>query len=100
MTESSGPASQYLVAGLEERKLSRFKALLAVAESAVSGDLSGPALYDLVVRRVDTGREVLRTRADMGDPGFLLEEVRADLAALSVAEFLDEWRIRETPPTQ
>lgn len=57
-----------------------------------------PPLYDLVVTRKDNGREVLRTIADLGDPGHLLEQVTEDLATKSIEEFFSEWRVPQQPP--
>jgi hypothetical protein len=67
-------------------------AVLAVA----SGFGDGVAPVDLVVRRIATGAEVMRTPADVGSPDFLLEQVRDDLASKTVEEFFAEWRLPET----
>ncbi|TBN57440.1 hypothetical protein EYE40_08570 [Glaciihabitans arcticus] len=55
----------------------------------------GPAVFDLVVRRNDTGREIMRTPADVMDPQHLLDTVEDDLETKTVAEFLAEWRVIE-----
>lgn len=60
---------------------------------AVFGITDAPSLSDLVVRRRDTGAEVLRTRADLGDPERLLLQVQEDLRTKTVAEFVAEWRL-------
>ncbi|GMA28662.1 hypothetical protein [Arenivirga flava] len=64
---------------------------LRMAIDTALGGLS-IAVYDLVVTRLDTGAEVIRTAADAGDPHHLLGQVELDLERKSVAEFLEEWR--------
>jgi hypothetical protein len=54
---------------------------------------------DLVVRRIDTGREVLRTNAgSLAEADLLLQRVRLDLETRSVREFVAEWRLIEAGP--
>jgi hypothetical protein len=86
-------AAEYLSAELEIRKLNPLRAVLAAALGAV-GASGGEDLseYDLVVRRISTGAEVVRTRADIGDPHFLLAQVQLDLETKTVVEFVEEWR--------
>lgn len=55
------------------------------------------ASVDLVVRRRDTGAEVMRTPADVPDPEHLLETVREDLATKTITEFFAEWRLDVKP---
>jgi hypothetical protein len=93
------PASRYLRAELVERQRHgwghvRYWVLAIVA--AAFGD-QGPALYDLVVTRIDNGREVMRTDANVPDPEHLLDTVTDDLASKTVAEFLAEWRTGVDP---
>jgi len=88
------PASRYLRAELVERRLrgwARLRYWVLAIVAALFGD-SGPAVFDLVVTRIDSGREVMRTRADVGDPQHLLDTVEADLEEKTVTEFLAEWR--------
>lgn len=66
-----------------------------VALGVVIGFGDGVAPVDLVVRRIATGGEVMRTPADVGSPDFLLEQVREDLASKTVEEFFAEWRLPE-----
>ncbi len=89
------PASHHLRAALVERpKTPRY--WLGVLLALVTQD--APPLYDLVVTRKDTGREVMRTIADIADPEHLLEQVNEDLATKTVEEFFSEWRVLEQPP--
>lgn len=94
-------AAEHLTADLEERrgnrvvKGARFLANLVLAGAGAG--LDNIADVDLVVRRRDSGREVLRTPADMGDPEFLLHQVRRDLESKTVEEFVAEWRLPDTP---
>ena len=55
----------------------------------------GPAVFDLVVIRTATGKEVMRTPADVADPQHLLDTVEDDLETKTVAEFIAEWRVIE-----
>lgn len=90
-------AAEYLTADLEERrghpliKGARFVANLALM--AVGGGADDIATVDLVIRRRDTEREIMRTPADIGDPDFLLQQVRRDLESMTVEEFVAEWRL-------
>jgi hypothetical protein len=52
-----------------------------------------PSHVDLVVRRRDDGTEIIRTPADLGTPGTLLATVEQDLAAMTVEEFVAEWKM-------
>jgi hypothetical protein len=88
-------AEEHLTAELEPaRATGPRKALrwgLALVEAAFGSVPDDPDL-DLVVRRRDTGAEVLRTHADIASPEHLLATVRDDLATKSVTEFVAEWR--------
>ena len=76
------------------------RAIGAVAMAAVGADaveLGREA--QLVVRRIDTGREVLRTDAGpLADADQLLQRVRLDLETRSVREFVAEWRLTDAGP--
>lgn len=88
------PAELTLVATLEPRRDGLLKTLGSHAMSFLSAMLGNFDTYadsDLVVRRRDGGRVVLRTAADVGDPERLLEEANNDLAELTEDEFLEEW---------
>ncbi|RUQ96922.1 hypothetical protein [Labedella endophytica] len=90
-------AAEHLTADLEARrghplvKGARFVANLALM--AVGGGADDIAVVDLVVRRRDTEREIMRTPADMGDPEILLHQVRRDLESMTIEEFVAEWRL-------
>ncbi len=68
----------------------RFSGLRMAIDTALGG--ATIAVYDLVVTRLDTGAEVIRTAADTGDPHHLLGQIQLDLERTSVAGFLEEWR--------
>jgi hypothetical protein len=92
--EGMDPASNYLIAELEEPTGTRTRRLLRRAYAllrAAWGDIDVEA--DLVIRRRESGAEVLRTPADVGDPHILLETVRDDLDTKTVDEFVREWRV-------
>ena len=95
------PASEHLTADLEPRrghplrKAARWAATIAFA--AVGGGIDDVAHFDLVVRRRESGREILRTPADTGSPDFLLDQVRRDLDDKTVEEFVAEWRLPGSP---
>src|SRR5690606_15961093 len=94
-------AANYLTADLEPVKASRLVTAWKWTVAAVEGALGisdGIAPSDLVVRRIDTGREGLRTRADAGSPGFRLDEVRHDPATEPGDDFVAEWRLRDDGP--
>jgi|GEM_PF-3331083 len=88
-------AAQHLTASLERstvggvRRVGRWA--VALVEAAFGSVPTAPDV-DLVVRRIGSGAEVLRTHANVGDPEELLATVRADLAEKSVTEFVAEWR--------
>lgn len=88
------PASNHLMAELEEPSGTRTRRLLRRARAMIRaawGDIDIDA--DLVVRRRAGGAEVLRTAADIGDPHLLLQTVRRDLETKTVEEFVREWRV-------
>lgn len=92
-------AAQILTADLEERRGGRLlrgvRLLINLAAMAVGSSPDVVADVDLVVRRRDTGREVMRTPADVGDPEILVHRVRRDLEEKTVEEFIAEWRLPE-----
>ncbi len=86
-------AAEHLEAALEPHRphgVSRLKHLADNALRVAAGEL--PVLHDLVVRRKDTGAVVLRTKADVGSPEYLLAQVRDDLETKTIEEFFAEWR--------
>ncbi|WP_166867668.1 MULTISPECIES: hypothetical protein [unclassified Salinibacterium] len=89
-------AHQHLTVDLEAtrvgvpRKVARW---LGAALEAALGSLPSAPDVDLVVRRIDSGAEILRTHADTGSPEALLAQARADLATKTVADFVAEWRL-------
>lgn len=90
------PASTTLAATLEPRSgrlLSRVWHHVVALLGVVTGLGDGLAPADLVVRRITTGAEVIRTPADVGSPEILLDQVQRDLASMSVAQFVAEWRL-------
>ena len=48
--------------------------------------------HDLVVTRLDTGAEIIRTPADIGDPYHLLGQIELELETKTTEEFLQDWR--------
>ncbi|MEW5095442.1 hypothetical protein [Clavibacter michiganensis] len=78
------------------------RAISTVALTAVGlgGDLGGLGREaQLVVRRIDTGREVMRTDAgDLDEADRLLQRVRLDLETRSVRDFVAEWRLVDAGP--
>ncbi|ALD11766.1 hypothetical protein BFL35_09130 [Clavibacter michiganensis] len=97
-------AAEVLEAVLEigpRRPLRRaVRAIGAVALAAVGADGSDLGREsDLVVRRLDTGREVLRTNAgSLAEADLLLQRVRLDLETRSVTDFVAEWRLLDAGP--
>jgi hypothetical protein len=76
------------------------RALGTVALAVVGGDVEELGREaQLVVRRIDTGREVLRTDAgSLADADRLLQRVRLDLETRSVRDFVAEWRLVDAGP--
>ncbi|GMA28857.1 hypothetical protein [Arenivirga flava] len=74
-----------------ELRPKRFAAARFALDAALGGSFS-VTVYDLVVSRLDTGAEVIRTPADVGNPHHLLGQVELDLERKTVAAFLEEWR--------
>ncbi|MCW3493992.1 hypothetical protein [Microbacterium sp. SSM24] len=91
------PASLYLEASLVPRGgpvWARALRTVATIAAGFAGDLeAGPSETDLIVVRLETGREVLRVSAGtVAEADLLLQRVRRDLAGKSVADFVAEWR--------
>lgn len=88
-TEDEGRevAAEHLRAELRPK---RFAGLRLLIDTALGGGMI--AVHDLVVTRLDTGAEVVRTSADVADPHHLLGQVELDLETKTTAEFLEEWR--------
>ncbi len=88
-------AETHLTADLEPSKASALRKgarwVGALIEAAFGSVVESPDL-DLVVRRRDTGAEVLRTHADVPSPEHLLATVRNDLATKTLTDFVAEWR--------
>lgn len=99
MTEM--PASTALAAELvptsRPKVLVFLRWLPSLVGSLFFGDATGAAWKgtDIVVRRADTGRDVLRMGGlDVEEADRLIALVRADLETHTVESFLDEWRHR------
>jgi hypothetical protein len=92
------PASLYLEAAILPRKGSMgakaLRSIASIAAGLMTNDLeSGPSVLDLVVTRRDSGNEVLRVSAGtLKESDRLLVQVRNDLDAKSVADFVADWR--------
>jgi len=72
-------------------------AILFAAVGAGGEDIGGEA--QLVVRRIDTGREVLRQDAgDLVEADRLLQRARLELETRSAREFAAEWQLVDTGP--
>jgi hypothetical protein len=82
------------------RRAARAIGAVALTVVGMGGDLAGLGREaQLVVRRIDTGREVLRTDAgDLEEADRLLQQVRLDLETRSVREFVAEWRLVDAGP--
>jgi hypothetical protein len=96
---SSGHAAEYLSADLVGRRFHPavrvFRHLSAFALSAFGfgGEDALPG-FELVVTRLDTGAEVLRTPVGQFEEATrVLTSVRDDMARLSVEQFFREWRV-------
>lgn len=77
------------------RRLARTTAALVLAAMGGAGEDFLPT-FDLVVRRRDDGREILRTRAgDAEQADRLLSTVQRDLNEKDVVTFVSEWRVVE-----
>ena len=98
--QSSPPmAAEYLSADLEARRLSTPSRLMrngfafALAALGFGGEDALPG-FELVVTRLDTGAEVLRTPVgQFEEASHILSTVRDDLARQSVEAFVREWKL-------
>ena len=93
-------ADEVLEARLDRARMHAAKRLglnvAAFAVSIVSGGGGEDVLpgFDLVVSRRDTGGEILRARAgQFEEADRLLAHTRRELAAMSVEQFVREWRV-------
>lgn len=95
--EREAPAADLYAAALEPPAPGRPRLLAAgrgvlLAVGAMIGWYDEPSAGDLVVRRRDDGREVLRVDAGPSEAAAgLLAHVRAQLATVSAREFRDTW---------
>ena len=88
------PASTHLRAELLPRRVYGWNRVGHFAKMVVGAAIGEtPALHDLVVYRRESGAEIMRTPADLGDPDILLNQVKRDLESKTVTEFLSEWRL-------
>ena len=88
-------AAEHLIAELQPRRggalAKTWHFVTSLAEGLLGGGIPEDAV-DLVIRRRETGAEVMRTPADVGSPEYLLEQVQRDLESKTVEEFFAEWR--------
>lgn len=80
-------AAEHLRAELRPRRLSGLRVAI---DALLGGNVL--TLHDLVVTRLDTGAEIIRTPADLGDPYVLLGQIELELETRTTAEFLADWR--------
>jgi hypothetical protein len=52
-----------------------------------------PVVQDLVIRRKDDGKVIVRTPADLGSPDAMLKTVEGDLDKMTADEFFQEWKM-------
>ena len=52
-----------------------------------------PVVKDLVIRRKNDGKVIVRTPADLGSPDAMLKTVQADLRRMTADEFFEEWKM-------
>lgn len=79
--------AEYLRAELRPRTLTWLRMTI---DALLGGGVM--TTHDLVITRLDTGAEVIRTPADIGDPYVLLGQIELELETKTTAEFLEEWR--------
>ena len=88
-------AAEHLTAELQPRRSSALAKtwhfVASLAEGILGGGIPEDAL-DLVIRRRETGAEVMRTPADVGSAEMLLDQVQRDLESQTIEEFFAEWR--------
>lgn len=95
----TSPAADVLQATIELRKEPPTRRALRAITGLVLGAVTGDATtatsnVDLVVTRLDTGREIIRTPGgSVEEADLLLKSVRSDLESKSVEDFLREWHV-------
>jgi len=88
------PASSVYEAAIEEQPKPSTRRR-KIASPALDDDLmpGQPGRLDLVVRRRDNGKVIVRTPADLGSPADMLTTVNRDLEQMTPQEFFDEWKM-------
>ena len=88
------PASAVYEAAIEEQPKPSTRRRKIVTHGTDEELIPGlPGRLDLVVRRKDNGRVIVRTPADIGSPAAMLETVNRDLQQMTAQEFFDEWKM-------
>lgn len=91
-------ADRHLEAALADRRGTLpqrvVRTVLSIVAGLLTNDLeAGPSATDLVIRRRDSGREVIRMSAGTTEEASrLLAHARRDLARLSVTDFVAQWQ--------
>jgi hypothetical protein len=87
------PASTVYEAAIVERAKSRSRRLKLVP--TVDDELrpEKPVVKDLVIRRKNDGKVIVRTPADLGSPDAMLKTVQGDLRRMTADEFFEEWKM-------
>jgi hypothetical protein len=87
------PASTVYEAAIVERAKSRSRRLKIVPTADDELRPEKPIVKDLVIRRKNDGKVIVRTPADLGSPDALLKTVQGDLGRMTADEFLVEWKM-------
>ena len=87
------PASTVYEAAIVEREKSHSRRLKIVP--TVDDELrpEKPIVKDLVIRRKNDGKVIVRTPADLGSPDAMLKTVQGDLGRMTADEFFEEWKM-------
>jgi hypothetical protein len=87
------PASTVYEAAIVERAKSHSRRLKIVP--TVDDELrpEKPVVKDLVIRRKNDGKVIVRTPADLGSPDAMLKTVQGDLGRMTADEFFEEWKM-------
>jgi hypothetical protein len=87
------PASTVYEAAIVERAKPRSRRLKLVP--TVDDELrpEKPVVKDLVIRRKNDGKVIVRTPADLGSPDAMLKTVQGDLGRMTADEFFEEWKM-------
>ena len=87
------PASTVYEAAIVEREKSHSRRLKIVP--TVDDELrpEKPVVKDLVIRRKNDGKVIVRTPADLGSPDAMLKTVQGDLHRMTADEFFEEWKM-------